>query len=341
MCLPFCLRNMINRDSWPCRFFPSRLSSHLQAASLSLGQVCDNGCITSPSQPSPANHRAFETTTWPDDNTMAPVICCFAPLRREKRDQAEPSGKRATKLRNPAALAPPSLLQPLGPRTRRPSFAPLAFSPSPFSPSSLLAPSSVMSSPMPSPERALECAPRFRRPSSTFAPSTRLITRDPSRMSSFETAPPNHSSLGFSSYRDVALVARDIWEEAYHEVCNDEALKPLVKNYEELYNTISTRGLFGSRRSSHAPKDPLSGDDEYSAIGEESFSRLGQEYLEMARRDSASHSIVSSAIQFIQRTRDVVGIALAASPPASVAWTGICTIVLPVSAFVSVSQSPS
>jgi hypothetical protein len=125
-------------------------------------------------------------------------------------------------------------------------------------------------------------------------------------------------------------VARDIWEEAYNEVKNDDALKPLVKNYEELFSSIAGGGLFGSRRISRGQREPMSDDDEHSIAGEEYFTRLAQEYLDLARRDAANQGIVSSAVQFIQKTRDAVGLALTASPPASLAWTGICTIILPV-----------
>ena len=188
-----------------------------------------------------------------------------------------------------------------------------------------------MLSPTPPPDRFGLVSP-FRRPSSTVPPSPRFLARDASRFSSFDTVPLGRSSPRPALYTEVALVARDIWEEAYDEVSRDEVLRPLVKNYEELYNNITAGSSFGSRRPSLAQKEPLSDDDEHSIRpGDEQFARLGQEYLEVARKDAANQGIVSSAVQFIQKTRDVIGIALASSPPASLAWTGICTIVLPVS----------
>ena len=209
------------------------------------------------------------------------------------------------------------------------TFTPSPFAHSPFA-SSLLAPSSVVPSPTPSPER-LGLASPFRRPSSTAPPSPRFLARDGSRFSSFDTIPLGRSSPRPALYTEVALVARDIWEEAYDEVSRDEALRPLVKNYEQLYNNITVRSSFGSRRSSRAQKEPLSDDEEHPIRpGDEQFARLGQEYLELARKDAANQGIVSSAVQFIQKTRDVISIALASSPPALLAWTGICTIVLPV-----------
>jgi hypothetical protein len=150
-------------------------------------------------------------------------------------------------------------------------------------------------------------------------------------LSSFETAPLARSSPGLT-HQDVALVACEIWEEAYDQVRNDETLKPLVKNYEELLKIVASDSSsgFGSRRSSRAKKEPFSDDDEHVGPGEEYFTTLAQEYLDLARRDAANQGIASSAVQFIQKTRDAVGLALVSSPPASIAWTGICTIVLPV-----------
>jgi hypothetical protein len=157
-----------------------------------------------------------------------------------------------------------------------------------------------------------------------------FLPRDASRFSSFETAPLVRSSPGLGYNQDTALLARDIWVDAYNAVRGDEALRPLVKNYEELYNSGTNGRIFGSRRSSRAQKEPMSDGDEYPSPSEEHFARLGQEYLELAKRETANQGIVSSAVQFIQKTKDAVGIALASSPPASLAWTGICTIVLPV-----------
>lgn len=125
-------------------------------------------------------------------------------------------------------------------------------------------------------------------------------------------------------------MAREIWEEAYDEVRKDEALKPLVMNYEELFNSIADGGFSGTRRSSRVTELPPSDDDARSSAGEEYFTRLGREYLDVAKRDGGHQGIVSSAVQFIQKTKDAVSLALACSPPASLAWTGICTIVLPV-----------
>ncbi len=258
-------------------------------------------------------------------------LCCSFPVRRRAKDQAAPPRRQINRPRHDRRGSETPSLAPW-PGVLPPVTTPSPFARSPFA-SSLLAPSSVVPSPTPSPDRFGLTSP-FRRHSSTVPPSPRFLARDASRFSSFDTIPLGRSSPRPALYTEVALVARDIWEEAYDEVSRDEALRPLVKNYEELYNHItvgSSFGSFGSRRSSRAQKEPLSDDDEQPIRpGDEQFARLGQEYLEVARKDAANQGIVSSAVQFIQKTRDVIGIALASSPPASLAWTGICTIVLPV-----------
>ncbi|KAK3291539.1 uncharacterized protein B0H64DRAFT_366873 [Chaetomium fimeti] len=259
---------------------------------------------------------------------MGLPFCCSFSQRRRKNRQGSTSCKRSI---NPEHDSPaPSSPSPLALPDALPSIIPSSpFLLSPFGPSSA-APSPDRSPKHPSPKRRAASSPAIRRPSYTLAPSPRFLARDASRLSSFETAPLARSSSGITYHQDVILAACEIWEEAYNEVKDDEALKPLVKNYEALFNTVTKDGFLDSRRSSRIQKEPLTDDEEHSNAGEECFTRLAQEYLDLARRDSASQSIVSSAVQFIQKTRDVVGLALASSPPASLAWTGICTIVLPI-----------
>ena len=233
--------------------------------------------------------------------------------------------------------------RPLVSGSRSRSLSPLAGTLPPIACSPCkLSPFKTSPSPAASPERRVSVAssPAVRRPSSTLAPSPRYLARDTSRFSSFEAAPLARSSPGLA-HQDVALVACEIWEEAYDQVRNDGTLKPLVKNYEELFKIVArdTSSGFGSRRSSHAKKEPFGDEDEHVGPGEEYFTTLAQEYLDLARRDAANQGIVSSAVQFIQKARDAVGLALVSSPPASIAWTGICTIVLPVcTLYLSISR---
>lgn len=250
--------------------------------------------------------------------------CCAFPSRRQTKGGRSPYGQPTT----PTKTSPRLSLRPSTPSTA-PNTLPAIVS-SPFS-VPLLSPFSVSSSRNPSPDRRTVSAPAYRCPSSTLAPSPRYLGRDRSRYSSFDTSPLAPSSPGLVYHQDIILVACEIWEHAYNQVKCDESLQPLVSNYEKLFATATKGKTAAHRRSSLVQLDPASDDDERSSIGEHGFTRLAQEHVEMARRESAHQGIVSSAIQFIQKTRDVVGLALSASPPASLAWTGICTIVLPVS----------
>ncbi|KAL2131417.1 hypothetical protein VTI74DRAFT_5128 [Chaetomium olivicolor] len=240
-------------------------------------------------------------------------ICCFLPPRRGERYEALPLSDQL----NPRSESP----------TTRSPWIPSPAPPSPISPS-IRAPSSPQLSPALSPRRDLTGSRASRRSSTVLSPASRYLSRDLSQYSSYETGSRSRSCPTIP--QDLALVTREIWEEAYNEVRNDDELKPLVKNYEELFNSIADVGFFGIRRSSRVLELPPSDDDAQSSTGEEYFTRLGREYLEIARRDGGHQGIVSSAVQFIQKTRDAVGLALASSPPASLAWTGICTIVLPI-----------
>ncbi|KAK3305186.1 uncharacterized protein B0T15DRAFT_484882 [Chaetomium strumarium] len=243
---------------------------------------------------------------------MPLVLCCPFPHRRRERpdDQPLPTRGRPVQPRFPLPSSPP------------PSPCPLV--PSPF------ASSTVMTSPRASPERRLASCPPFRRPSSSLAPGPRYLARDTSQYSSFETAPIGRSSPRLANRQDAALVACEIWEEAYSEISRDEELKPLVRNYEELYSAVTSRGPLAFRRPSGVRREAQTDDEDNTLLAEESFTRFAQEYVDLAKRDTASQSIVSAAVQFVQRTKDAIGLALACSPPASLAWTGVCTIILPI-----------
>ncbi|KAH6613626.1 hypothetical protein B0J18DRAFT_473330 [Chaetomium sp. MPI-SDFR-AT-0129] len=252
--------------------------------------------------------------------------CCAFPSRRRTKDGRSPYGQPTTPTKpSTRLLSRPSTPSP-APNT--PNTLPAIVS-SPFA-VPLLSPFSASSSRNPSPGRRTVSAPAYRRPSSTLAPSPRYLGRDRSRYSSFDTSPLATSSPGLVYHQDIILVACEIWEHAYNQVKCDESLQPLVSNYEKLFAAATKGKPTTHRRPSFVQLDPASDDDERSSIGEHGFTRLAQEHVEMARKESAHQGIVSSAIQFIQKTRDVVGLALSASPPASLAWTGICTLVLPV-----------
>lgn len=66
--------------------------------------------------------------------------------------------------------------------------------------------------------------------------------------------------------------------------------------------------------------------------GEARFRQVANSYAEAAKKHAANSGIVSAAVQFVLRTKDIVSTALSASPPASLAWAGVCLVLLPVSA---------
>jgi hypothetical protein len=64
-------------------------------------------------------------------------------------------------------------------------------------------------------------------------------------------------------------------------------------------------------------------------MGEAHFREVAQSYIEAMKKHAGNNGIVSSAVQFVLKTKDVVGSALSLYPPASMAWAGIL-VILPV-----------
>jgi len=64
--------------------------------------------------------------------------------------------------------------------------------------------------------------------------------------------------------------------------------------------------------------------------GEAHFREVAQSYAEATKKHATNSGIVSSAVQFVQKTKDVVGSALSVYPAAAMAWAGICLVILPV-----------
>ena len=64
--------------------------------------------------------------------------------------------------------------------------------------------------------------------------------------------------------------------------------------------------------------------------GEDRFRKVAKSYVEATKKHASNAGIASAAVQFVQKTHEVVSSALAASPPASLAWAGVCLVVLPV-----------
>lgn len=64
--------------------------------------------------------------------------------------------------------------------------------------------------------------------------------------------------------------------------------------------------------------------------GEARFRKVAKSYVEATKKHASNAGIASAAVQFVQKAHEIVSSALAASPPASLAWAGICLVVLPV-----------
>lgn len=60
------------------------------------------------------------------------------------------------------------------------------------------------------------------------------------------------------------------------------------------------------------------------------FNDLTQDYLEKTKGEAEHRQILSNAVYIIKGIRDVVSPALSAFPPAGIAWSGVCLVLLPV-----------
>ncbi|KAK4223381.1 hypothetical protein QBC38DRAFT_425526 [Podospora fimiseda] len=102
-----------------------------------------------------------------------------------------------------------------------------------------------------------------------------------------------------------SFVACQIWEDAYTAVKVNPDLQPLVKTYENFFHTV--------------------------LCGEDAFRKVTNAYIVSADQYSTTQGVVSSAVDFINKAKDIIGGMLSStSPPASAAWTGLCTVILPI-----------
>ncbi|KAK0615242.1 hypothetical protein B0T17DRAFT_620037 [Bombardia bombarda] len=152
-----------------------------------------------------------------------------------------------------------------------------------------------------------------------------------SQTSSYQTAPTTFQ-------QDLHFVTREIWAAAYGEVKRDTKLLPLVSNYEEFFDTILWPNGLGVNRLGPTPgvnavsmsllgTSPGIGTDAMES-GHEYFKKVSQLYMETSIADN--QGIISSAIHFVQSMKDAVSGALSVSPPASLAWAGVCLVILPI-----------
>ncbi|KAK3316963.1 hypothetical protein B0H66DRAFT_605233 [Apodospora peruviana] len=164
-------------------------------------------------------------------------------------------------------------------------------------------------------------------------------SRETSNDSSTESRVPGSSRLlsetSSSSYppasspsQEPEFITRDIWSAAYEQLKNDTSLEPLVTNYEDLFFTLLTPTPTTPTPSSlQTETNPY---DVTHPLSKEQFRKLAQIYTETPKSQEKIQNIASSAAKFILRIKEFVGSALAASPPASLAWAGVCLVILPV-----------
>ncbi|KAM7191627.1 hypothetical protein V8F20_009234 [Naviculisporaceae sp. PSN 640] len=178
------------------------------------------------------------------------------------------------------------------------------------------------------------------------------------------------NTTAVSLVQDPRFITCEIWEAAYDALKNDAKLRPLVENYEEFFNTLlwpnprraSTEDNTGSAEQTprrravtivnnpalSATKEPsnlqLTSDDiassskeepgqdsrAYVEMSERRFRTAAQLYSKITEPYDRASGIASSAIQFIGRIKVAVDAVLASSPPASMAWAGVCLVVLPI-----------
>ncbi|KAK3682948.1 hypothetical protein B0T22DRAFT_297624 [Podospora appendiculata] len=158
--------------------------------------------------------------------------------------------------------------------------------------------------------------------------------------SSYRTAPsrtlemmePSSPHSPRSPQPDPMFVTREVWTAAYDALKSDPEHEALVSNYEVFFDTLLwPTGM----HHTHVPTAQHAHVDEEHELGadatpEQHFRKVAQIYLETTQAHAENEGIVSSAVHFMQRVKDVVSTALAVSPQASLAWAGVCLVILPI-----------
>ncbi|KAK1755391.1 hypothetical protein QBC47DRAFT_460409 [Echria macrotheca] len=129
---------------------------------------------------------------------------------------------------------------------------------------------------------------------------------------------------------DHYFLAREIWSSAYASIKKDPALQTYVEKYESFFNNVLwPQGLARTDSGLGCPTLTVNKDwDKMS--GEARFRKVAAGYVEASKKYAAAAGIASAAVQFVQKTKDIVSSVLSVSPPASIAWAGICLVLLPV-----------
>ncbi|KAL7937634.1 hypothetical protein V8C35DRAFT_277120 [Trichoderma chlorosporum] len=126
-------------------------------------------------------------------------------------------------------------------------------------------------------------------------------------------------------------VSQEIWTHAYENLRFDSETAELVEAYEKILSNVNSENNV-TRLSSESPNvlGPLEGSGRMARMGE-----ITRTALAKARQNNDANMNVQEVVNFLKTTQNVIGTMLAAYPPASMAWSGICAI-LPVIASPSI-----
>lgn len=126
---------------------------------------------------------------------------------------------------------------------------------------------------------------------------------------------------------------QEIWEEAYHQVKNDESLASIVDEFEAT--------ILSKLQSLNADHDGHNGATSTSLIGQIANLDPNSRQNLMKRlvnndddRPNRSKTVSQISIVF-ESTKKTINSVLDVYPPASMAWAGVCVVLTPVSGLAS------
>ncbi|KAI9043680.1 uncharacterized protein KD926_003030 [Aspergillus affinis] len=136
---------------------------------------------------------------------------------------------------------------------------------------------------------------------------------------------------------DLQLTAKELWGTAYEQLRSENSTSKLVSEYESLLASefaqiISSDDEPGSNGIA-SKLESLDGPTRKRLMGRLARKRLNE--IDSSSSEKAQEVLIESA-KIMQKVQSTVGGALSGCPPASIAWTVSCLLVIPV----SVSQKP-
>ncbi|KAB8259319.1 hypothetical protein BDV32DRAFT_150646, partial [Aspergillus pseudonomiae] len=127
--------------------------------------------------------------------------------------------------------------------------------------------------------------------------------------------------------------ARSLWDIAYEDLKNDNETRELVDEYEEILlaelhpnnkTQIEEPSVEGWSEKIRREISTLNDNDRQMLLG-----RLCQNGIKIFESHPNGLQLISATAEFTKKTKEVVGSALSACPAASMAWAGVCLVVLP------------